>query len=97
MMGAGDLSVIGLLASESSPGRSTAELEAEHLGKGRTSNIELPTPNIQWRKRVAGPHWMFDVGCWMLDVLSSAPFPPKMVRKNSLQCGALSLFLRAPN
>jgi hypothetical protein len=33
-------------------------------GKHPTSNIQHPTPN----KRPNRNQWMFDVGCWLLDV-----------------------------
>ena len=37
----------------------------------KTSNIQHPTPNIQWS--AALENWMLDVGCSMFDV--SLPFP----------------------
>src|SRR6185312_13695356 len=54
------------------------------IKKDRTSNVQHPTPNIQWVRaenaffHLTGerfPHWMFDVGRWMLDVFSPpSPF-----------------------
>src|ERR1035437_6513705 len=34
----------------------------------KTSNIQHPTSNAQWSDCGRRPHWMFSVGCWMLDV-----------------------------
>src|SRR5437773_834455 len=34
----------------------------------RTSNIQHPTSNTQPPINGIGNHWLFDVGCWVLDV-----------------------------
>ena len=48
-----------------------------HDGKGQTDpNIQHPTSNIEHLTSIACPKhadWVFDVGCWVLDV----PVPPK--------------------
>jgi hypothetical protein len=33
-----------------------------------TSNIQHPTPNIQWVDGAHFSNWALDVGCWMFDV-----------------------------
>jgi hypothetical protein len=48
------------------------------IGEG---NIQHPTSNIQSRKagrrrRPHSLHWMFGVGCWLLDVFSFFPRLP---------------------
>src|ERR1022692_2288648 len=44
----------------------------------QTTNIQHPTSNIQW-PGLRQYNWLFDVGCWMLDVYPSSSrksFPP---------------------
>ena len=35
-----------------------------------TSNIQHPTSNAQFEKCAPSTHWMFSVGCWLLDVFT---------------------------